>query len=504
MNAARLEMESRDNRRQPFSILVIGERGHCKGLSGKLILPNESNTLQRGGSLPVSTVMKRLQPVIWSKGTFLTPQHMQVQDRFIESTLEFRMDALSFRPWGFATLHIDQEALASGHFAISNASGILPDGLPFDLPQSDPAPPVKSLSPFFDAGHDTVDVYLAIPQYREQGRNISLSSQRADTRFLAEVAMVRDENTGLAEKPVQYARKNFRVLAEGETRQGSTAMRVARVTRTPANLYQLDDHFVPPLLSISASNYLMGVLRRLVEILSAKSTMQAALRRQKNQALADFSASDIANFWLLYTTNSFFPLLRHLFEAKKGHPEELFSAMTSLAGSLTTFSSKFQPHDFPVYNHDELGACFMALDEILRHLLETVVPTNFVSLPLKLVQPSIYATAISDDKYFANTKMYLAINADMKEADLIKKVPTLVKVGAATQIETLVRQALQGIKLTHNPNPPGAIPIKLNYQYFSLNQTGEPWEAVGRARNLAAYIPADFVSPQLELIILLP
>ncbi|HEV2417279.1 MAG TPA: type VI secretion system baseplate subunit TssK, partial [Terriglobia bacterium] len=33
---------------------------------------------------------------------------MQVQDRFIEGALEFRTGALSFRPWGFSALRIDQ------------------------------------------------------------------------------------------------------------------------------------------------------------------------------------------------------------------------------------------------------------------------------------------------------------------------------------------------------------------------------------------------------------
>lgn len=448
--------------------------------------------------------MRQLQPVIWSKGTFLTPQHLQVQDRFTESVLEFRIGALNFRPWGFSSLQIDQEALASGNFAISRAAGLLPDGLAFEIPESDPPPPRKTLAPYFEAERDRVDVFLAIPEYRERGRNNSFDLRNGDTRYRAEVAMVRDENTGLGEKSIQLARKNFRLLVEGESRQGTTALRVARVMRTPASTFQLDDHFVPPLLDISASNYLMGILRRLVEILSAKSAMQSGLRRQKNQSLADFTAADIANFWLLYTTNTWFPILRHLFETRRGHPEQLFSAMTSLAGALTTFSHTFQPHDFPVYNHDDLGPCFMSLDEMIRALLETVVPTNFVSLPLKLVQPSIYATALADDKYLLNTRMYLAIAADMKEADLIRKVPQLIKVGAATQIETLVRQALQGIKLTHTSTPPGSLPVKLNYQYFSLNQSGESWDAVGRARNLAVYVPADFASPQLELIILLP
>jgi type VI secretion system protein ImpJ len=80
----------------------------------------------------------------------------------------------------------------------------------------------------------------------------------------------------------------------------------------------------------------------------------------------------------------------------------------------------------------------------------------------------------------------------------------LVKVCSATHIEHLVRQALPGVSLTYLPSPPPAIPVKLNYQYFSLSQSGPAWEAILRARNLAAYVPAEFPNPQLELLILLP
>jgi type VI secretion system protein ImpJ len=228
------------------------------------------------------------------------------------------------------------------------------------------------------------------------------------------------------------------------------------------------------------------------------------MRRQKNQTLADFTAADIANFWLLYTVNTAFPTFRHLFETRGGHPERLFSAMLSLAGALTTFSTTIHPRDLPSYDHDDLGPCFTDLDEKLRTLLETVVPTNFISLPLKLVQPSIYATALDNDKYLTNTKMYLAISAEAQQADVAGRVPQLVKVCSAAHIEHLVRQALPGVSLAYVPSPPGAIPIKLNYQYFSVSQSGLAWEAIQRARNLAAYVPADLPNPQMELIILLP
>lgn len=448
--------------------------------------------------------MSLLEPVIWAKGTFLNPQHLQIQDRYLEESLHFHMHALNFRPWGFERLRIDQEALAAGIFAVSSASGILPDGLLFDIPASDPAPPQRPLADQFGPDQESLDVFLTVPNYRERGLNVSTARREGDTRYRAEVAMVRDDNTGQSEKPVLVARKNFRLLVEGENREGSSSLRIGTVRKTEAGLYQLDPHFVAPLLDLTASDYLTAIARRLVEILSAKSSTLAGTRRQKNQSLADFTASDVASFWLLYTINTFFPIFRHIFETRAGHPEMLYQAMLSLAGALSTFSLKVHPRDLPVYDHDNLGACFTDLDEKLRFLLDTVVPSNFVSLPLRLVQPSIYATSIDRDDYLKNTKMYLAISAETTQADLIGRVPHLAKICSADYIDHLVQRALPGVPLAHVPSPPGAIPVKLNYQYFSLTQSGGPWEAIVRARNLAVYAPGDFPNPQMELIILLP
>lgn len=448
--------------------------------------------------------MKRLQPVIWAKGTFLTPQHLQCQDRFIEDTLQFHTESLNFRPWGFQRLEIDHAALSAGTIALTRASGMFADGLLFDTPDSDASPPPKSLVDSYDVDQDTVDVFLAVPHHRDRGLNVSGVQLSAETRYRAEVALMRDENTGQSEKPIQVARKNLRLMVKSEVRDGTSALRIARVQRTQAGAYQLDRTFIPPLLDFQASEHLVSIVRRLVEILAAKSTELSGNRRQKNQALANFTASDIASFWLLYTINSNFPLLNHFFQAAKGHPERVFHTMLSLAGALTTFSNDIQARDLPKYDHDNLSFCFSDLDEKIRLLLETVVPSNFVALPLKLVQPSIWATALAEDKYLNNTRMYLAINAEMKQADLIDKAPKLLKVASATHIELLVRQALKGVPMTYVASPPNSIPVKMNFQYFSLNQSGGAWESITRARNFAAYIPADFPNPQVELIVLFP
>jgi type VI secretion system protein ImpJ len=308
----------------------------------------------------------------------------------------------------------------------------------------------------------------------------------------------------LTEKPVQIARKNLRFLVLGESREGCNSLQIARILRTSAGTFRLDPQYIPPLLDIAANDYLMGIARRLVEILAAKSSILAGGRRQRSAGLADFSAADIATFWLLYTVNGHFPALRHIHDVRHGHPDVLFRLFTSLAGALSTFSLKIQPRDLPLYDHENLGGCFTDLDEKLRELLETVVPSNFVALPLKLVKPSIYSTSIDDDRYLVGTKFYLAVSSTMNQGDLIKKAPQLIKVCSTAQIEQLVRQALPGMQLTHAVRPPASIPVKLNYQYFSLNQSGVAWETVTKGRSLAAFVPSDIPEPQLELLILLP
>ena len=448
--------------------------------------------------------MKVLQPVIWSKGTLLTPQHLQLHDRFVESVLHFHTEALHFKPWGFSELRLDHEALGKGRLVILRAQGIFSDGLLFDAPDSDASPEPKALSAYFTPDQDTVNVYLAVPHHLDRGLNVALMPSNAATRYVAQTQLVRDENSGTSEKPVQVAKKNLRILAEGDPLQGNSILKIGSVKKTAAGTLELDPHVVPPLIHFGANEYLTSILRRLLEILSAKFAELSGARRQRTQSLADFTASDVGNFWLLYTINTHLPRFRHLFEVQGVHPEQVYALLLSLAGALTTFSNTIRARDLPLYDHENLGSCFKELDEKTRLLLETVVPSNYVSLPLKLVQPSIYATALAEDRFFVNTRMYLAISAETDEPSMITKVPQLVKMCSGSHIENLIRQALPGVKLTRLAAPPSPVPMKLNYQYFSLNQSGPAWESILKARNVAAYVPGDFPNPQMELVIILP
>lgn len=449
--------------------------------------------------------MTRPAPVVWTKGTFLNPQHLQAQDRYLEALLHFKLDALVFRPWGFSRLLLDRHQLSAGIIQISECAGIFPDGLLFDVPGADPAPPPRDIKPYFTGDRKSAIASLAIPAYRNGAVNFAASSDPNDAaRYHTEFEMMRDENTGLSEQPVPVARKNFRILIGDEAREGGSHIPMARIVPTVSGGFELDPDYVPPLLDFRASTLLVSIAREAVERLAARSTEISGTRRLRNQGVARFTASDTAHFWLLYTLNSHLPLLRHAYETRGGHPERLYRELLSLAAELTTFSADISPADLPRYDHQDLGGCFDDLRKKLNVLLDTVVPRNFVVLPLKGIRPSVYGTALDDPKYFTGARLYLAFSSTIDRRELIKKTPQMVKIASIGGVENLIRQALPGIPMTHADSPPGIVATKPGFEYFLVSQSGAIWDAIRRDQNLAAYVPADFPEPQLELVVVLP
>jgi type VI secretion system protein ImpJ len=67
----------------------------------------------------------------------------------------------------------------------------------------------------------------------------------------------------------------------------------------------------------------------------------------------------------------------------------------------------------------------------------------------------------------------------------------------------VIRNSLPGVTLRHTPVPPAAIPMKLDNQYFSLNQGGPLWDAIKLSRQIAVHAPGEIVEPRMEILIVL-
>lgn len=98
--------------------------------------------------------MDQQQKVLWTDGMFLTPQHFQQQDRFLQSQLWSMVRSIQHLSYGVNVLQIDEDALAVGDFLITKAGGIFPDGMAFSMPELDEAPLGRSLASLFEQGDD--------------------------------------------------------------------------------------------------------------------------------------------------------------------------------------------------------------------------------------------------------------------------------------------------------------------------------------------------------------
>lgn len=431
---------------------------------------------------------------------YLAPHHFQTQSRYFEDSIQFALSSLWYKPYGLAACQMDAEALQNGTVSVLHARGLFPDGLSFDIPGCDPPPEARNIAAAFSPMRDAHTVLLSIPRWRSEGRNLLSGGdiREADSRFVGETRMVADESHGRDEKPVELGRKNFQIVLDVEAPEGASTLPLARVRRDGSGRFVYDSVFVPPVLRIGASEYLMTMVRRLCDLLDEKSRAISEPRNRSGQAVGDYYRRDLAAFWLLHTIHSSLGGLRHQLLAKAGHPEELYSELARLGGALCCFALDAHPRDLPGYDHDALGECFDALERKIRAWLEVMVRTNCFSIPFSVAAPYFWTAAV-EPRYLENSRWILEIQSKAGEAALITGTPKLVKVCSDRFVPELVRRALPGMTLTHLPVPPPAVPARLEAQYFGIDKKGPCWEHIVQTRRVGVYVPGEFPDPHIEL-----
>lgn len=448
--------------------------------------------------------MRTLTKPVWSEGMYLGPHHFQAQNRYFEDALNFVTSSLWRDAWGFAGLQFDADALRNGTLTLTHARGLFGDGLAFDLPGSDPAPPPREFTSLFSPVADHLTMHLAVPVVVRDGQNTSMSGSANGTRYIAFEQKMPDQNSGLDEKPIQVGRKNLSLLAESELSDRYVHLPLVRLLRDGTGRFEADPAFIPPCLSISASPALTNILRRLLDILDEKSTVFTQEQQQRNGVFqAGMSARHVAQYWFLHALNSNLPALRHFLLCQHAHPQELFREMSRLGGALCTFGLEVHPRSLPAYDHGSLDTCFAALDEHIRRHLEIVMPSKAIKIPLQAVESFLYNGEVRDERCLGPSRWILEIQSPVGEADLIANVPKLTKICSARFVVELIKRALPGLVLKHLPVPPVQIAARVESQYFSIQRGGPCWEHIVQTRQVGIYVPAEIPQPQLGLIVLM-
>ncbi len=442
--------------------------------------------------------MGRAKNVVWSEGLFLTPHLFQQADRYREDLLQFRLKPLAPFFWGLSDLEIDRDGLSNGFFTLYRCSAVMPDGLPVQIPDQDGAPETRSVKEVFPPSAEKIDVYLAIPANHSGATNFRLGNGVAgrSVRYDMELQRVADETVEGNECEIPVAKKNLQLIFTGESLEDKIWLKIAQLGRTAAGTIMLRDAYIAPGITLSASTTLMAILHRVLEMLAAKSTALSQQRRH----ISEFGSSDIANFWLLHTVNSFIPILAHFCLVPERHPEQLYLLLGQLVGELSTFALQSDPRDVPRYDHEDLFKTFDELEQKIRFLLETIIPTKYVIIPLEKTPELWYVGHIHDDRLLKNAQFYLAANAQVEASRLIQSVPAQSKISSPDEVGALIGRAVPGVALAHEPIPPSAIPVKPGYKYFHLHTQGRWWDVICKSRSLALYLPDEFPELKVELV----
>lgn len=438
--------------------------------------------------------------VVWNEGMLLTPHHFQQWDNYHEALLNSRFGALAPYPWGVLGLQLNDAAVAKGTCEVLRCRALMPDGLVVDIPQAEAAPPSRPVAEHMGAnGADRLGVYLSIPAMRAGAANYQPNGgeRRGFVRYWQDAARVKDETTGENEQQLSFARSNLRLMFDGEPRDGYNSIKIAEIRRTPTGTLAYEENYIPPALDVNASPWLARALRELVDILIAKSSSLAEQRGQR-------ATSDVAVFWLLHTVNSFIPGLAHLLRTHPVHPERLYAELATLCGQLMTFVTGRHPQDIVTYEHTDLYGTFSRLFKDLRVLLDIVIPTRCVPIPLQDMENGVHVGRVLDGRLLANAEFYLTVKARLAGGQLIERVQSVVKVASHDIIDAMIQQNVYGLSLTHSASPPQPLPSLPGHYFFILEKEGPYWERIARAQNIAIFVPAELPEPELGLYAVKP
>jgi len=396
-------------------------------------------------------------------------------------------------------MEVDERLLEAGQFKLTNISAIFPDGTPVSCGENTNDAVQRAIGNAFTAQMRTLDVHLGLPRERETHANVDLDGGAStQARFTREQTPVVDTNTGQGEQQVAWARPNLVLLFGAEPRETYDTIQVATLTRNSAGAITLHRSGVPPVLRIGAAPVLTQGTRRVLEAMTARQRDLASSRRQRSAASIDFQASDAAKFWLLNTLNRFIPVVAHMLDQPRTHPEVLYLSLAQLAGELYTFAPDGDPTEIPKFDFLHLDKTFPPLFKRLLDLLETVIAERYVSIPLKRREDGMYLGQIQDAAVF-RYEFYLAATSTLPEGQVRDRLPKLAKIASWQQVPSILNSAINGARLELEYSPPGALPVKPGMMFFKVNKTPEYWTDIQGTGTIAIYQPLEPKSVNLLL-----
>ncbi|NBA94147.1 type VI secretion system baseplate subunit TssK [Pseudomonas sp. R5(2019)] len=432
-------------------------------------------------------------PVIWSEGQFIKPQHFQQSDRYLEHYVNVRLGSKYW--YGFCDLELNQEFLSFGKIAVVRARGIMPDGTAFDIPHDQPPPEPLAI---IDAGAANQTIYLTLPLRSHGVSEVRWPDTFAKTRYVHRTEDIRDTHSHQGDHAsIALAVPNLQLALERDDRSAFTGLALGRILdRRPDGSLLLDNKFYVTGMHLQAIRPLAHFMEEICALMHERAKSIAERIGSPEQS----GVADVTDFNLLQALNRWQHQFRHLARDADVRPVDAYLACGQACGELTTFTDEGRlPLEYPAYQHNNPHASFRMLEETLRRVLSTVLQPRAISLPLVAQGHGVLTAQVNDASLLQSADFILAVRARMPLEHMRKLFLQQAKVASQQSLLDLIRLQLPGIPLSPLPVAPRHLPFHAGFTYFQLDRTHDSWQRLMQhsTNGFGFHITGDF--PELEL-----
>jgi type VI secretion system protein ImpJ len=431
--------------------------------------------------------------VAWSEGLFLRPHHLQQNDRYFEHLLESRVRRATPYPWGFSSLEIDRDLAQQAKFSIRRATGVMPDGTPFDIPADSPIPPPIDVP---DTAAQQL-LWLSMPMASPNTRELDDPDTVSASRYVSGVETFIDSTSALRiEEEIDIALPRLAYELRKTAKPGFVGLAMARVLEVRDKTIIFDEKFVPPVLVCAAHPVVDGWIDRAVGWIDNKL-------EELSRYAADPSAGgglQSADYFVLQMLNRHIPVLKHFRSSGYIHPAQLYELLLSLVGELATFATpERRAREYPVYDQDDLENVFAPVIRDLQDFLSARLGRRAIRLEIIERAPNAFTSTIRDRSLFRNATLVLEVAARRPLTEIQLQFPQLFKVGPNTKMNEIVHAHLPGVPLIHLPTPPPQIRAITDHVYFYMDRKSPLWPEFSTATSIGMHFSGDWPELQLEL-----
>lgn len=445
----------------------------------------------------------RNPPVHWHEGLFLRPQHFQAADRHWTEILHTLQQWCQPYPYGLYELSFSEPALANHRFEIQRLKARMRDGTvvsldlgqePDDIALKKDFNQLNSAIAGLEEAFETeavIRVYLGVPKLHLGRTNVAAEHGGLESRYFASRMSLQDESAGGNDQEIELKNLNVRILLSTQDLSGFELLPIAQIRRVGEGeaVPQIDDSYIPPVLSIDAWTGLgRGIVRAIYDVIGHKIEVLSQQVINRGIGLDSRHPGDLERIMMLGQLNSAYATLSVLAFARGVHPFTAYTELARIVGQLSIFHPSRRVNDIPAYDHEDLARVFKQLKIAIETSIFSVRDYEYQQRFFVGVGMGMQVS-LEPQWFHSDWQWFIGVHkADLSESevrDLLSPGQLDWKLGSARQVELLFKRRAEGLVLRPVDRTIRALPSNQDWVYYEVARRDTPaWHDVQETQTL--------------------